>query len=115
MIKNITSSSTHLTVQGYSPTPVYPNGMLSAGSVRYNPNNHHTEVYDGTNWYSITNDVTVGLSWDADNAIRWAIEKQKEEAELKTKMEKYPALKDAYDQLEVVKALVYGELEDGTG
>ena len=112
MIKNLTTSSTYLTLQGYSPTLPYSTA-LSAGQVRYNPNNEHMEVYDGSNWGVITNDVTVGLSWDADSAIRWAIEKQKEEQELKAKMAKYPALKDAYDQLEMVKALVHGELEDG--
>ena len=111
MIKNLTSSSEYLTVQGYDPAEIY-GGALSAGQVRYNPNNQQMEVYDGANWYSITNGVTVGLSWDADNAIRWAIEKQKEEQELKDKMDKYPALKDAYEQLEMVKALVYGELDE---
>lgn len=111
MIKNLTSSSTYITVQNpYLPT-TYSNGM-NVGQVRYNSSTQNMEVYDGNMWHIIANGATVGLSGDADAAIRWAIEKQREELELKAKMAKYPALKDAYDQLEMVKALVYGELED---
>lgn len=112
MIKNLTSSSTYVTVQNpYAPT-IYNNGMMNVGNVRYNPSTQQLEVYDGNMWQAISNGATVGLSYEADTAVRWAIEKQKQEEELKAKMEKYPALKDAYEQLEMVKALVYGEIED---
>jgi len=111
MIKNLTSSSTYITVSNpYLPT-TYMNGM-NVGQVRYNPTMQQLEVYDGSQWLIVSNGATVGLSYEADSAIRWAIEKQKQEEELKAKMAKYPALKDAYEQLETVKALVYGEIED---
>ena len=102
MIKNLTSSSAHITIQNpYAPN-IYNNGMMNVGQVRYNPSTQNMEVYDGNMWQIISNGATVGLSWEADSAVRWAIEKQKEEEELKAKMAKYPALKDAYDQLEMV-------------
>ena len=85
---------------------------MNVGNVRYNPSIQQMEVYDGNMWQTISSGATVGLSYEADSAVRWAIEKMKEEEKLKAKLDKYPALKDAYDQLEMVKALVYGELED---
>ena len=112
MIKNLTSSNAHLTVSTpYSPS-IYNNGQVGVGNVRYNTTMQQLDVYDGSQWLVISNSATVGLSFEADSAVRWAIEKQKEELELKAKMDKYPALRDAYDQLEMVKALVHGELDE---
>ena len=81
--------------------------MLNTGQVRYNPNNQQMEVFDGNIWQAISQGATVGLSSDADDAIRWAREKMQEERDLKTKLEKHPALKDAYDKFKMMEALVY--------
>ena len=111
MIKNLNSSSTYITVQNpYLPT-TYMNGM-NVGQVRYNPTMQQLEVYDGSQWLMISNGATVGLSYEADSAIRWAIEKQQQEAELKIKIERYPALKDAYDKFKMMEALAYDETEN---
>lgn len=101
MIKNLNSSSTYLTINTYAPPNVYGNGNMS-GTIRYNTNTQAYEVYDGSNWLMVSQTATVGLSWDADNAIRWAIEKQKEEAELKQRMEQHPGLKDAYEKFQIM-------------
>ena len=109
MIKNISSSSTYLTVSSNYPPTIYNNGMLNVGQIRYNPNNQSMEVYDGNMWHVISQGATVGLSWDADKAIRWAIEKQREEATLKERMEKHPGLKDAYEKFQVMDILTREE------
>ena len=105
MIKNLSSSSAYVTVSGYSPTTIYNNGQLNVGQLRYNPNSQNMEVYDGNTWQILSQGVTVGLSWDADSAIRWAIEKQKEEAGLKERMAKHPGLKDAWDKFQMMDIL----------
>ena len=111
MIKNLTSSSAHITLSSYSPPNIYGNGNMS-GNLRYNTTTQAYEVYDGNNWIMVSQGATVGLSGDADSAIRWAIEKQREEADLKSKMERYPALKDAYDKFKMMEALAYDEPEN---
>jgi hypothetical protein len=111
MIKNLTSSSAHLTVSGSYPPNIYNNGMLNVGDVRYNPNNQNMEVYDGNMWQAMSQGVTIGLSWDADSAIRWAIEKEREEKSLKERMAKHPGLKDAYEKFQMMDILTKEEQE----
>jgi hypothetical protein len=113
MIKNITQSGAFTQVSSYYPPQIYNTGQ-SAGEMRYNTNTQQMEVYDGSNWISISQTATVGLSLDAEEAIRWAREKMVEEAELKTKIEKYPTLKSAYEQFKMIEALVYEEEKSGT-
>ena len=79
MIKNLATSSSYLTVTNNYPPTIYNNGQFNVGQLRYNPTSQNMEVYDGNLWQILSQGVTVGLSWDADSAIRWAIEKQKEE------------------------------------
>lgn len=85
---------------------IYNNGMQSAGMLRYNTSINNVEVYDGSSWQVLSYDAGVGLSQDADQAITWARQKMQEERLLKEKLEKYPALKDAYEKFKIVEALV---------
>ena len=111
MIKHITSSSAYVTISN-PPTPaIYNNGQLNVGQTRYNPTTQNMEVFDGNMWQMISSGATVGLSWDADNAIRWAIQKQKDEADLKERMEQHPGLKDAYEKFQIMDILTKEENE----
>ena len=112
MIKTISQSGAFTQVSSYYPPQIYSTGQ-SAGEVRYNTNTQQMEVYDGNNWISISQNVTVGLSYDAEETIRWAQTKRAEEIELKVKMEKYPTLKSAYEQFKMIEALVYEEEKSG--
>jgi hypothetical protein len=113
MIKNLTASGAFVQVSSYSTPNIYNTGQ-SAGEMRYNTNTQHMEVYDGTNWISISQTPTVSLSYEAEEAIRWAQTKRAEENELKAKIEKYPTLKSAYEQFKMIEALVYEEEKSGT-
>jgi hypothetical protein len=113
MIKTITQSGASVQVTSYYPPQIYSTGQ-SAGEVRYNTNTQQMEVYDGSNWISISQNVTIGLSTPAEEAIRWAQTKMTEETELNAKMEKYPTLKSAYEQFKMIEALVYEEEKSGT-
>lgn len=107
MINNLTVTSPHLTTSSYFAPYINNNGMQSAGQMRYNTSTQQMEVYDGSSWISISQNVSVGLTLAAEDAIRWVQTKMAEEKELKAKMEKYPTLKHAYEQYKMVEALVY--------
>ena len=111
MIKNLTSSSAHITVQNPYPPNIYNNGMMNVGQVRYNPTNQNMEVFDGNMWQTISNGATVGLSYEADTAIRWAIQKEKEEADLKERMKRHPGLKDAWEKFQIMDIMTREEDE----
>jgi hypothetical protein len=111
MIKNITSSSNYVTITGVYPPTVYNNGQVGVGNIRFNPANQSMEVYDGNMWQVMSGGVTVGLSYEADSAVRWAIEKQKAEAELQGRMEKNPGLKDAYEKFQLMDILTKEDRE----
>jgi hypothetical protein len=110
MIKNITQSGAFTQVSSYSTPNIYNTGQ-SAGEVRYNTNTQHMEVYDGSTWISISQSPTVGLSLDAEEAIRWAREKMVEESALKERLEKHPGLKDAYEKFQIMDILTKVEDE----
>lgn len=104
MIKNITQSGAFTQVSSYYPPQIYGNGQ-SAGEVRYNTSTQQMEVYDGNSWISISQTATVGLSGEAEEAIRWARATMLEEAALKERMEKHPGLKDAYEKFQIMDIL----------
>jgi hypothetical protein len=113
MIKNLDITSPHLTSSAYS-TPYINNNGQSAGTVRYNTMTQQMEVFDGVSWINISQNASIGLSWTADEAIRWAHDRMHEERDLKAKLEKYPSLKHAYEQYKIIEALVYEEEQSGT-
>lgn len=111
MIKTLTSSSPYLTVQSPYPPNIYNAGNMNVGDVRYNTVTQGYEIYNGSSWTMVSQSATVSLSWEADIAIRWAIEKQKEEAALKERMEKNPGLKDAWEKFQIMDILTREEDE----
>jgi hypothetical protein len=108
MIKNITQSGAFVQVSSYNPPNIYNTGQ-SAGEMRYNTNTQHIEVYDGTNWISITQTATVGLTMPAEEAIRWAERKMQDERDLEERMAKHPGLKDAYEKFQMMDILTKEE------
>ena len=69
--------------------------------------NGNFEVYDGSSWLSIQSSyATVGLSMTAEEAIEWAHKKMKEEKEFDELCNQHPALAEAYERLQIIKALV---------
>ena len=98
-MNTLLSSSAFLTVQPpYSPS-IYNNGMLNLGTMRYNPTTQQVEVYDGTAWQMLNLTSIVGLSWEAENAIRWAIDKMREEREIENLAMSNESVKIAVDNV----------------
>jgi plastocyanin len=81
-------------------------GQSMVGQMRFNPSNQQIEVYDGISWLTMSNShASIGLTGDAEEAVAWAIEKRREEQELKELCAQHPGLQEAYDKFQVMKAL----------
>jgi hypothetical protein len=98
MIKHITSNSANLMSSSYIPPYVNNNGQ-SAGQVRFNTSTQNMEVYDGNMWIAISQNVSMGLSYGAEEAIRWAHERMTMEATAKEMAEKHKAVAAALENL----------------
>jgi hypothetical protein len=81
-------------------------GSQGVGNLRFNTSNQNLEVYDGTNWINMNMpDVTVGLNNEAESLLDWARERRNEEMAWKERMKTHPGLQEAYERLEIMKAL----------
>jgi hypothetical protein len=63
------------------------------------------KVFDGYGWTSLPSNIDINLSPKADEILRWAESKMKEEAEFKELIKKHPGLKELNDRLEMMKIL----------
>jgi len=112
MIKTVTQRGRYVTVSGGSSS-TYVNGyagMQGVGNLRYNTSSQNLEVYDGSTWITMNmGQVDVGLTHEAESLLDWARERRNEELDLKARMERHPGLKDAYERLEIMKALTLEE------
>jgi hypothetical protein len=108
MIDGITQNSKHIIVSSGSASGPYFNnsGQAMVGQLRYNPVSSRIEVYDGNTWVIYPSSYpSIGLTQDAEKAIDWAIKKQQEELELDELCKKHPALSEAYERLQILRAL----------
>lgn len=110
MVNHLSITSPHLTTSSYQ-APYIGNTGQSAGNMRFNTTTQQMEAFDGSIWISISQNVTVGLSWTAEEAIRWATEKMSEERALKERMDRHPGLRDAYEKFQIMDILT--KEEDG--
>lgn len=115
MIKGIYSSDRYVQINNGQPhTPSIYNGHSNnssgaqsfAGQIRYNTVNQGIEVFDGNMWQMLGHSVAqIGLSPEAEALLGWVKQKMLEEAELKTRMERHPGLKDAWEKFRVMDTL----------
>lgn len=79
------------------------------GAVQWNGNAKCLEVSTGSNWMCIDNTVQIqhnSQAYDINIIGHWVMTKMLEEEETKKLRSKYPALDEAYNHLELIKALV---------
>ena len=108
MIKNIHARGRYMQVYGGSASTYVNNygGSQGVGNLRFNTNSQNLEVYDGTNWTLLNMpDATVGLNDEAESLLEWARKKRDDEIVMQSLMDKHPGLKEAYERLEIMKAL----------
>lgn len=113
MIKSISSSSPYIYIEGGNPLSTYIQGHpggLNVGSVRFNDSNQNIEVYDVNMWVTMnTLYANVTLSPQGEQLLNW-LEKFKQEHEQEILLrEKSPAVRNAWEQYQVVKTLATKE------
>jgi hypothetical protein len=99
-------------IQSYGTTPGWYqvdtsyNLPSTTGAVQWNGATKCFEVSLGSSWQRIDNTVQVSHSYDMNMVAQWVTKKMAEEEETKKLRSKYPALDEAYNHLELIKALV---------
>jgi len=99
-------------IQSYTTSPSWyqvdtsHNLPTVTGAVQWNGNSKCFEVSIGNSWQRIDNTVQVSHSYDMNMVAQWVMKKMTEEEETKKLRSKYPALDEAYNHLELIKALV---------
>lgn len=113
MIKSVYSNSG--TVTGHvtgSALPYFANPSIApTGQVRYNGSSQWLEVYDGVAWHPINQSISMDLSPEVQETLRWAQQRREEEAELDQLCRDHPGLQDAREQFEIMRRLVKSESE----
>jgi len=101
-------------IQNYGSTPGWYqidtsyNQPSITGAVQWNGATKCFEVSTGSTWQRIDNTVQISNSsaFDINVIGAWVFKKMAEEEETKKLRSKYPALDEAYNHLELIKALV---------
>jgi hypothetical protein len=108
MINGITSNSRYITVSDGSATnPYISPGAVGAGMMRWNPNMNCMEVNDGNSWKTFgMSYASVGLTGETESLLDWARQKKQEEENLEAMMEKYPGLKKAKENFDLMLNIV---------
>jgi hypothetical protein len=113
----ITSTSPNLIAHNTGASPWVasnPNNVFQ-GQMRFV--NNRMEVFDGSVWLLMADNITVGMNAAAESALSWAIERQAQEKRWAELAQSHPAVADALsarDRAEAalsVVAKLCGELE----
>ncbi len=84
------------------------------GVVQWNGTTKSFEVSNGISWHRIDNTVQISNTYDMSLIAQWAMKKMAEEEETKKLRSKYPALDEAYNHLDLIKALVTSSPEENS-
>lgn len=88
----------YLSVNHNGQTYYNNTSMPMTGMLRYHSGGR-VEVYDGSSWITCSGSANITLSPVAEQAITWAIQKQREEQELEKLSQNHPALQAALENL----------------
>ena len=80
----------------------------TTGAVQWNGTMKCFEVSCGGGWMRIDNNIQITNTYDMSIIAQWVTKKMAEEEETKKLRSKYPALDEAYNHLDMIKALVAG-------
>jgi|688.fasta_scaffold87181_6 hypothetical protein len=101
----IYSNDQWISVGAQQSAPYFSPNNFACGSVRYNGTLQCIEVYDGISWLKLTEHVNISMSPKASDLLDWASKKREEEK----LYESDPRLKDLYEKLQLMTALVRKE------
>lgn len=107
MIRGINSYSSAIMVTNGTPyVPYISPGAVGAGMLRYNSNTQNIEISDGVSWQSMSS-TTAGISLtpEVEDLLVWLRQHKKEVEEEKRLRESNQAVKNAWEQYQVIKTL----------
>lgn len=99
-------------IQSYGSSPGWYqidtsyNQPSQTGAVQWNGATKCFEVSNGSSWQRIDNTVQISNTYDIAMIAQWVTKKMQEEEEMKYLRTKYPALEEAYNHYNLIKALV---------
>lgn len=112
MIKSINSSSIWLDVSGsrryLPPSSVkfkYPDTPY-VGQIVYDFAMQENYTYNGNQWCLLESQANIGVATITQDVLHWASKRMHDEQNLDALCDKYPALAEAREQFEAMKALV---------
>lgn len=112
MIKGLIGSGSVVVSSGntYVPyVPINPNNPMQ-GMIRINGSD--MQVFDGSNWIVMNiSYASVELTGETELLLNWARRKRDDEEKLQEMMDKYPALKKAKDNFDILLNLVKDDYE----
>ena len=88
----------YITVSHNGQTYYNNSSMPMTGMLRYHSGGR-IDVYDGNSWITASGSANITLSPIAEQALSWAIQKQKEEQEIEKLSKNHPAVLAAYENL----------------
>jgi multidrug resistance efflux pump len=88
----------YITVSHNGQTYYNNTSQPAAGMLRYHSGGR-VEVYDGSSWITVSGSANITLNPVAEQAITWAIQKQREEQELEKLSQNHPAIQAALENL----------------
>ncbi len=106
MIRSLTGGRGVVVTGGSAGQPYINMNQPSTGMPRYNGNTNNWEVYDGSTWVIMPSYAAhIELDAEMQALVDWARKKREEDLELKSRMEKSSALKDAWEKFQLVDIL----------
>jgi len=99
------STDGNLSLIGNNSMYINDSGHPDTGKIRYNTTLYRFEVHDGYSYVEVGQHVTISLSPQIETVIKWAESKMIEEQSLQDRLNKYPALKTAYDNFKLINQI----------
>jgi hypothetical protein len=106
VIKSVTGGNGIVVDSGYTTMPYISqnNNNPMQGMVRISGND--IQVFDGSTWMNVGGGYpSVSLAPHVQTAVDWAVKKQQEEQELAELCKQHPSVAEAYERLQILKAL----------
>lgn len=115
MIKGLMGSGSVVVNNGNTSVPYINQNVNNPMQGMIRINGTDMQVFDGSSWITMsTSYATVELSGEVESLVQWARQKKADEVKMKEMFDRYPALKKAQDNLDLIWNLVKDEQRKDT-
>ena len=110
MIRSVVSNSSQI-ITSHTTSAPYISDSMGSGQVRYFAGNF--QVFNGNSWVNASSDIDISLSSDVTTILEWVRVKKTEEENAAKLETKYPSLKSAREQYDMIKTMCISEELNG--